>query len=185
MSTASRHELVQSLKIAPWRWLAWPKARLGSRRNKCDLNSLLLTRVLSSDRGLDETNSNDGTVWKKRGRMRREGNFYPSSLVVSLPVAHWPHLRHHRVCETKHLAATGEIGEGIFPQMEHEGRRWGRSFLPASRTAAPHGVCSALEPLFKGSTLCSWANWTRSQGDHWNHHRDNKHLGWEKLSSSG
>lgn len=146
MSTVSRHELVQSLKIAPWRWVAWPKARLGSRRNKCDLNSLLLTRVLNSDWGLDATNSNDGTVCKKR----REGNFYSSSPAVSFPVAHWPHLRHHRVRETKHLENTGEISAGKFPQMEHKGGMWGRSCLPASQTAAPHGVCAALEPLFKG-----------------------------------
>lgn len=29
--------------------------------------------------------------------MRRDGNFYPSSPVVSLPAAHWPRWRHHRV----------------------------------------------------------------------------------------
>lgn len=161
MATASRHELVQSLKIATWRWLDWPKARLGSRRTKCDLNSLLLTRVLNSDWRLGETNSNDMAVYKEEWEWEESDSFTPVPLLFSslTMVAHWPHFRHYRVCKTKKLAVIEEISGRLFPQMESKRRRWRGSCLPPSQTAALYSIFSAAEPFFKYRMACSWANW--------------------------
>lgn len=135
MSTASRHELVQSLKIAPWRWLGWPRARLGSRRNKCDWNSLWLPRVLNSGWGLDETDSNDGTVSKKEGEWEERGILSPV-----LPL--FPSLQH--------------IGGTTEPQKENI---WQKSV----RDAPPNGargkeVGKELLPKLQlpRGLFCSW-----------------------------
>lgn len=162
MSTASRRELVQSLKIATWRWLDWPKARLGSRRNKCDWNSLLLTRVLNYVWRLDEANSNDMAVYKKEWEWEESEFFTPVPLLFSslTMVAHWPHFRHYIVCKIRKLAVTEEIRGRLFPQMKSKRRRWRGSCLPSSQTAALYSISSAGEPFFKDSMACSWANWT-------------------------
>ena len=149
MSPASRCELVQSLKIATWRWLDWPKARLESRRNKCDLNSLLLTRAQNSDWRPHETNSNYMAVYKKEWEWEESEIFTPVPLLFSslTTVAHWPRFKHYRVCKTKELAVVEETSGRLFPQVESRGRRWRESCLPPSQT------CSVVQYLFCGGTL--------------------------------